>query len=218
MIIAVGGVKGGTGKTTIATNLAVLRAEKGSKVLLVDADEQKSTMIWSNQRDNLDIPSKWVTIPLCGKAVFSQLEKMQYDYDDIIIDVGGRATQSLLAAMGIADVFIVPFKPRSLDLWTLEEMKEIIARMKPAHPNLKCIAVINQADARGSDNDETLELLRNCEHIECFPHLIGMRKSFATAIGKSLGVSEMEVVDKKAVQEIKALYDFIYNSCTINVP
>lgn len=217
MIVVVGGVKGGTGKTTIATNLAVLRAASRKKVLLVDADEQKSTTIWVNQRHMMDIPTKWATIQLAGKAVYSEVEKMKVDYDDIIIDVGGRETQSLRAAIGVADIFIIPFKPRSLDMWTLENVELVISEMKQANPNLVCVAVVNQADVRGPDNEQTLQILNKCEDIECFPNVICMRKSFATASGDGLGVSEMEFIDKKAVQEITDLYEFIYNKCTITV-
>ena len=42
MIITVGGIKGGSGKSTVATNLAVLRARAGRDVLLVDADGQET--------------------------------------------------------------------------------------------------------------------------------------------------------------------------------
>src|SRR5688572_9284977 len=50
VIITVGGSKGGTGKSTIACHLAVLRATSGKKVLLVDADEQQSAKLFSTQR------------------------------------------------------------------------------------------------------------------------------------------------------------------------
>ncbi len=217
MIVVVGGVKGGTGKTTIATNLTVLRAASGKKVLLVDADEQKSTSIWANQRDVLEIKTTWATIQLAGKAVYSQIDMMKSDYDDVIIDVGGRETRSLRAAIGVADIFLIPFKPRSLDIWTLGDIKAIIAEMKPANPRLKCIAVINQADSRGADNEETIDILKKCEEIECFSKPIGARKSFANAASDGIGVSEMNILDKKAVQEMKALYEFIYKNCTENV-
>jgi chromosome partitioning protein len=210
MIVVVGGVKGGTGKTTIATNLTVLRSAVGKKVLLVDADEQKSTSIWADQRDVLEIETKWTTVQLNGKAVYSQIDRMKADYDDIIIDVGGRETRSLRASIAVADLFLIPFKPRSLDIWTLGDIKTIISEMKPANPTLKCVALINQADSRGSDNEETVEILKNCEDIICFPHSIGNRKAFANAASDGLGINEMEVIDKKAVQEMKVPYDFIY--------
>lgn len=217
MIIVIGGIKGGTGKTTIATNLAVLRSASGKKVLLVDADEQKSTTVWVNQRDGLNIETNWTTINLGGKALRSQLEKMKNDYDDIIIDVGGRETTSLRAAISIADICLIPFKPRSLDIWTLGDVKSLINEMRPANPKLQSFAVINQADAKGSDNEDTISILQECEEIKCIQITIGSRKSFANASSDGLGISELKTADKKAVQEMTDLYDFIYNKCTCAV-
>ncbi len=217
MIVVVGGVKGGTGKTTIATNLTVLRASHGRKVLLVDADEQKSTSIWANQRDALEIDTKWVTIQLTGKAVKSEIDKMKADYDDVIIDVGGRETRSLRAAIAIADIFLIPFRPSSVDVWSIRDINPIIEEMKPANPNLKCVAVLNQADSRGADNEETMEILKQCEQFEYFPISLGYRKSFRNAMSDGIGVGEMKVIDKKAAKEMEALYDFIYKRCTVNV-
>lgn len=217
MIVMIAGVKGGTGKTTIATNLAVIRAATGKKLLLVDADEQRSTVIWANQRDVLAIETKWTTVSFGGKALRSQLLRMKDDYDDIIIDVGGRETTSLRASLSIADVCIVPFKPRSLDIWTLGDVKSVVAEMKPANPNLKVFAFINQADAKGSDNEGSISILEECEEIKCIPITVGSRKAFANAASDGLSVTEMKVQDKKAVQEITQLYDFIYNKCMVNV-
>ena len=217
MIIVVGGIKGGTGKTTIATNLAVFRAASGKKVLLVDADEQRSTSVWANQRDGLNITTNWTTIQLGGKALRSQLERLRIDYDDIIVDVGGRETTSLRAAISVADICLIPFKPRSLDIWTLGDVKALINEMKPANPKLQAYAVINQADAKGSDNEETISILQECEEIKCIETTIGSRKSFANASSDGLGISELKNADKKAVQEMNDLYDFIYNKCTSTV-
>lgn len=214
MIVVVGGIKGGTGKTTIATNLAVMRSASGKKVLLVDADEQKSTCVWANQREVLNIATNWVTIPLGGKALKAQILKMKADYDDIIIDVGGRETTSLRAALSVADICIIPFQPRSLDIWTLSDVKAVIAEMKPANPNVKIFAMINRADAKGSDNDGTITILQECEEIKCLQITLGSRKAFANAAGDGLGVVEVKNSDKKSVQEIQELYDFIYNKCT----
>lgn len=217
MIIMIGGIKGGTGKTTIATNLAVIRSTSGKRVLLVDADEQKSTAIWANQRDVLGIETNWTTITLGGKALRTQIEKMRWDYDDVIIDVGGRETTSLRAAISISDICVIPFKPRSLDIWTLSDVKTLIAEMKPANPSIQVYAIINQADSKGSDNEDSLSILRECEEIKCIQTTIGARKAFANAASDGLSVIEMKSIDKKAIQEITDLYDFLYNKCMCNV-
>lgn len=217
MIVMIAGVKGGTGKTTIATNLAVMRAAAGKKLLLVDADEQGSTVIWANQRDVLGIQTKWSTVSFGGKSLRSQVLRMKEDYDDIIIDVGGRETTSLRASLSIADVCMVPFKPRSLDIWTLGPLKSVLAEMRPANPNIKVFAFINQADATGSDNEGSLSILEECEEISSVPITVGTRKAFANAASDGIGVIEMKTQDKKAVQEITSLYDFIYTKCISNV-
>ncbi len=212
MIVVVGGIKGGSGKTTIATNLAVLRSHAGRKVLLVDGDEQKSASIWANHRDARGIETKWTTVNFAGNALYKQISRMMGDYEDIIIDVGGRETSSQRAAVALADIYLIPFKPRSLDIWTLGDVKAVISEMKPANTKLQCFAVINQADAKGSDNEGTLGILQECEDLKCLDITIGSRKAFANAASEGLGVMEMKALDKKAVQEMKDLYEFIYTN------
>src|SRR3954464_9005754 len=90
MIITIGGIKGGTGKTTVATNFSCIAAGQGSKVLLADADDQKTPSDFTSARnqDHPDAPS-YTCIRLTGKNVRSELQKIQKDYDHIIIDTGG---------------------------------------------------------------------------------------------------------------------------------
>lgn len=216
MIVVVGGIKGGSGKTTLATNLAVMRSSQGYKVLLVDADEQKSASDWSEQREGLGIKTDWTTIQLAGKAVNLQLQKMGADYDDVIVDVGGRDTTSQRSALTIADVFLVPFKPRSLDIWTIGAVKAMISEIKIVNPQLQCITVINQADSRGSDNTEALEVLKECPELICCEHSIGYRKVFGNAAADGMGVCELLPLDSKAVHEMKLLYYSVYNPCLLS--
>lgn len=210
MIVVIGGIKGGTGKTTIATNLTVMRASTGKKVLLVDGDEQRSASMWAEQREILGWKTDWSTIQLSGKAIRSQLERMKQDYDDIIVDVGGRETTSLRAALSIADVCLIPFKPRSLDVWTLGDIKILLSEMRPANPTMEAFAVINQGDSKGSDNLDTLEILKGCEGLGWCPCTIGNRKAFANAASDGLGIKELKPVDIKALEEIELVTRFIY--------
>jgi len=89
----------------------------------------------------------------------------------------------------------------------------MIAEIKAVNPNLICLAVINQADSRGEDNEAAIEVLKECPDIECAPVCIGQRKAFSNAAADGLGVVELKVQDKKATQEMKALYECIFSTC-----
>lgn len=214
MLLVVGGIKGGSGKTTLATNLTVMRASAGKKVLLVDADEQGSASDWVEQRtyqqENNTDRASWVTIKLSGKMIHSQLQKMKSDYDDIIIDTGGRDTTSQRSSLICADQFLLPFKPRSIDIWTMGSVRRMISEIQAVNPNLKCSIVINQADAKGSDNKDSHEILSEFPEIQCLNVMIGNRKAFSNAASDGLGVAEMVNKDPKALKEMSDLYKLIY--------
>lgn len=211
MITVLGGIKGGSGKTTLSTNICVIQAFFGKKVLLVDADEQQSASDWSEHRESLDIETPWTTIPLFGSSVRSQILKIKDHYDEIIIDVGGRDTTSQRAALTIADILIAPFQPRSLDVWTIGKLSSLIDEVSTINPNLKTYAVINRADSQGQDNNEAIEIINETGNIICLREIVCQRKAFANASAEGKGVIEMTPKDKKAVEEITDLTNKIFN-------
>jgi chromosome partitioning protein len=213
MIVVIGGIKGGSGKTTIATNLAVMRAVH-KKVLLVDADEQQSAWSWSQQRDSSSnetgvIKNSLVTVCMSGKSVYSNLLKMKSDYDDIIVDTGGRDTTSQRSALCVADKLLMPFKPSSIDIWTMGKVKSILDEC--INENLKSYSLISQADSVGNDNQDAIEILKEFENVIALDLMIGYRKAFRNAATNGLGVEEIHPLDKKACSEIRNLYGIIYS-------
>lgn len=216
MIVVVGGIKGGSGKTTIATNLTVMRSLLGFRVLLIDADEQRSVSDWTEQRVAAGIETKWTTIQKVGKYLYVDIQKMAPDYDDIIIDVGGRDTTSQRSALSVADKFIIPFQPRSLDIWTVSIVKALISEMSIANKTLKSYAFINRGDSRGVDNEDALKILSEYSEITCL-NTISQRKIFANAASEGLGVLEFKNADKKAIEELQELYQNIYEKYMTNI-
>src|SRR5437899_10028273 len=101
MILVVGGTKGGSGKTLLATSLTVLRAASGQDVLLIDADEQGSAMDFTRQRQRrMEGEASYTAIQTREADVAVQVRRMAPKYGDIIIDVGGRDTASQRAKLG----------------------------------------------------------------------------------------------------------------------
>jgi chromosome partitioning protein len=211
MITVIGGIKGGGGKTTIATNLCVMRSLHGKKVLLVDADEQRTASDWASQREALGISTPWTTVQLAGKAIHTEIKKMSSNYDDVIVDVGGRDTTSQRSALAIANICIIPFKPKSFDMWTLGAVKTMLNEIRAINEKLKIYAVVNQGDYRGSDNDDSFEMIKEMSDFICVPTSIGYRKAFANAASEGQGVVELKKQDPKALEEINALYSYIFN-------
>ena len=210
MIINVGGIKGGTGKTTVATNLAVWLSKKKKDVLLVDADDQETATDFTSWREQtLKGETGYTAVKLTGD-IRAQIAKLQSKYDYVIIDSGGRDTTSQRAALVVCDLFLLPLQPRSLDMWTLAKVKNLLTDIQAVRPiPLKAFAFLNRADARSTDNREAAELLSQSEDFNYIDISLGNRKAFASAATYGLSVFEYQPQDDKAVMEAAALFTAI---------
>lgn len=212
MIIVVGGTKGGSGKTTISTHLAAIRAYKKQDVLLIDADDQETSYDFSALRNSLDEDyPQYTCIKLTGKSVRTEVLKLSDKFNDIIIDTGGRDTVSQRAALSIANVLLVPFVPRSFDLWTLENVGGIVEEIKQINPIITAFAFLNRADSRGVDNSYAQKYISETSNIRMIAPIIGSRKAFGNAAAEGKSVLELKNQDTKAISEINNLYNFVFN-------
>src|SRR4051794_25548857 len=213
MIIVVGGIKGGSGKTTVATNLSILRSKEGRDVLLIDADDQETATDFTQLRnEKLDGKAGYTSIKLTGSAVRNQVQRLADKYEDIIIDTGGRDTTSQRAALTIADLLLVPFVPRSFDIWTIERVAALVTEMQPANPKLSALTFLNRADPRGQDNSDAAEVLRETPGIQFIDVVIGARKAFGNAAAAGLAVTELKTPDPKASEEMVMLYRSVFDT------
>ena len=209
MILAVGNIKGGVGKTTLAINIAIARALTGCDVLLVDGDEQRTAMTFTELRFEQTGKSSYTAVGLQGVAMRTQVRQLVGKYDDIIIDVGGRNTGSLRAALTVADLLLIPVQPRSFDIWAVDQMAELVKEVREINP-IRVIAILNAADAQGRDNEEAFNAIADISGIEMLPISIGRRKAFPNAAANGLSVIEQTPRDTKAVNELTSLIAALY--------
>lgn len=211
MVIVVGGIKGGTGKTTVAINFAVMRAAQQRDVLLIDADEQGTASDFAQLRAERLGSVGYTSIQLGGPAVRTQTMRLCDKYQDVIIDTGGRDTTSQRAALTVADLLLVPFVPRSFDLWTLEKVVTLVEEVRAVNQRLQAATFLNRADARGQDNAEAAVLLREAKTLRYLDCPIGSRKAFGNAAAAGLAVVEMRRADEQAAAEITALCEAAFS-------
>ena len=216
MILTVGGIKGGSGKTTIATNLACIAASQNADVLLVDADDQETaadfTMV--RKQDHPDAP-RYTCARLSGKSVRTEILELAPKYDHTIVDTGGRDTTSQRAALAVSQLLLVPFVPRSFDIWTLNTVADLVEEMRTVNPGLVAYVFLNRTDPRGQgiENEEATSMLREIEGLTYLDASLGNRKAFGHAASQGLAVTELTGHHKnpRATDELVTLYRRCFN-------
>ncbi len=213
MILTIGNTKGGVGKTTLSVQLAISLALQGRDVWFIDGDRQGTAMASISMR----MHSKKQPGISCvqysdGSILRAQVQQQRAKFDDIIIDVGGRDSTALRAALILTDVLLVPFAPRSYDVWALDDMSSLVEEARSIRDNLKAYAVLNLADANANsaDNADAAEAVTEFAQFEYLDTPIRRRKAFSNAGGSGLSVHEASKKDAKACAEIDALFNAIF--------
>jgi len=212
MIVVVASEKGGTGKTTLATNLSVVRRQKGSDVLLVDCDPQHSSSDFAAVRDQESHQPELTCSCVSGRSTGSEIRKLEPKFDDIIVDVGGRDSVTLRSALLEADLLIIPFLPSQYDAWGIQRMDDLLGEVKTLNTHLKTIGVMNKVDAnpRTGMTQEASEIAENFRNIRLLDGGVGYRVAFRRSVADGLAVTEMKHKDKKAIQEIENVYKEVF--------
>jgi chromosome partitioning protein len=209
-VLVVGGTKGGGGKSTLALQITLARAAQGRDVLLVDGDEQRTSTTFTNLRTKQFGIAGYTCVSIYGEALEDQVAAMAPKYDDTIIDVGGRETEALRAAMGGADTVLIPVQPRGADMWALRQMQKVVKSALKYNPKLQVLAVLNMADPSSKDNDDTIEAIQGMPEITLLPFTVVRRKAFSTAIATAKAVAELLPKDPKAIEELRVLMEALY--------
>lgn len=207
MIVAVLGEKGGTGKTTFATNLAGMRAVAGRDVLILDADRQGSASYWAEAREKQEAPGV-TAVQKFGTGIVRAVHDMARRYSDIVIDIAAGDSREIEGALRAARRVIIPVQPAGLDVWTLGIIDERVGEAKIANPELEAFVVLNRASTNPRDNDveEAREAIGECQNFTVSDIVVRERVAIKRAAPKGLAVAEYRPVDPKAVEEMEALY------------
>ncbi len=119
--------KGGSGKSTLVTNVAVQWAQEGKKVLVLDLDPQKSSATWSQMRhaqedELVEVEVAYIEGNMLGKI----LSNLKDDYDVIFLDVPGSDNGLLRTALMQADLAVIPFTTGGFDFLTSSHTLDVL--------------------------------------------------------------------------------------------
>lgn len=209
MVITVGHEKGGCGKTTTATNLAVWLARHGADVMLLDADRQRSATFWAAVR----AASPSLPAVRCVQAtgnISSTIRDLAQRYQHVVIDCGGLDSVELRSALLVSQHLIAPLRPSQFDLWSLAHLAEIVTSAQALNPSLRAGVALSlvPTNARIREGEEARAEVTKHGSLQLLAHQLCDRKAYRDAVRGGWGVIEMD--DVKAADEIVALAEEIY--------
>lgn len=208
MIITIGSHKGGTGKSTLTTNLAASYQAAGNRVVVIEADPSVSTTsTWAARREEHDKLTPVTVLRKTGRLA-STLRDLQQAFDVIIVDTAGKDSVELRSAALVSDVLLTPTNADKPDL---DSTSEFITRMDEArdsNEDLKILVVISRAPthAKSRFRDEAIAAL--CENTEEFAladTVVFNRRIYPDALKDGMSVIEAPARTSQACEEVQNL-------------
>jgi chromosome partitioning protein len=201
--IAVIALKGGSGKTTVATHLALAAHLRGLKTLVADIDPQRST--------TEVLKARGVNGPQCvamsGQDLFSaQIAAVGAGMDLMMIDTAAGAIEDVGQAVVLADLVVLVVRPTLLDIAATVRTLDVVRRLKKW-----AVVVVNQAPVArdGVEPPVVKRALRALDYMQLHiaPTLLRSRAVYQTAL--ETGRSAEEAADATAAREVADLWTYI---------
>jgi chromosome partitioning protein len=215
-VIAFVNQKGGVGKSTLATNAAAIMSEN-YRVVLLDTDEQGSSELWCNARDedyseNYKVRgfSKHYKKTVNASAVTIDLEDIASTCDIVVVDTPGRNEFVSLGVISAANLVIIPLTPGNYSLWSSDATIQLIQKVAAIKTSdFAARFLLNRRDRR-KVSGEMEEVLKEYD-IALMNTTIGNRNIYENSSG---GLSVLEIgarsaSDREGQREMRELVEEI---------
>lgn len=207
MIIGLGGDKGGTGKTTLVTNLATGYLAKGITVGLIACDNNQSLMKWHKRRlaagqlSNIPFTESY-------KNIKRDVERMASLVDVVLVDTAGYDNEELRNLALVSDLIIVPIRPSSQsEVDSLEKITKIINTAKKNNPRLRAHILFNRCKPTYHKEriaiKEALESDKNW--IQPFKTFITLNQAFENGLNEGRSIYEIRTRTSQPAAQIDLL-------------
>ena len=201
-IVAILNRKGGTGKTTLATNISVALQKGGAKVLLVDSDPLGSARDWHTAGGGDSLPM----IGLDRPTIDRDIKAVTGQFDWIVVDGAPLEVNMSVATIKCADIVLIPVQPSPYDIWAVEDLVDVIKeRQSITGGKPKTAFVISRQIKRTTLGNEVRDALTDYQ-LPVFEHGTFQRVIYAKAAADGKSVIDAEP-EGDAAKEVYLLID-----------
>ncbi len=198
--IAIASQKGGSGKTTLAVHIATRAAQAGYESCVIDTDPQATAAAWGDWRGDF-LPVVVTAPPARLARTIESAKKNGVDF--VVVDTPPHADAAAREAIKLADIVLIPTKPRAFDLHALEPIADLVS-----FTGKSAFVVLNSVPAGASVLAEEARSAAIGMKLDICPVMLGDRAAFHRSSAKGETASESEP-DGKAAQEIEALWQWL---------
>ena len=200
--IAVANQKGGTGKTTLAVNLAAGLHRRGTTVLL-DADPQGSATNWARVggADGDLPPVRGLVAAEVGSAIGDAARSYRY----VVVDCPPHLhSDTLHRVVEWVDLVLIPVQPSPLDLWASIDMAAMVKDARSGNPSLRAYMVLNQLDSRNALSRSMHQALAEFE-VPALANGLARRAAFRNAALEGGSVYRLGARGKSAASDVESI-------------
>lgn len=207
MLTVIGNLKGGSGKSTVAFNLAVWLAKAQQKPLCFDLDPQSTLSdVAEVRREEGHQPEIQIF-----RAADDPVELIKHHKGEVLVDVGAANLWAMRQAVNMADRILVPVTPSQADVWSTQRFLGIVTESLKEGRVPQILGFINRADTHSSirETAETEEALAMLPGLVVQKARLGQRTAFRRSFSEGLAVFELEPAGK-AAQEFNRLAELLF--------
>jgi chromosome partitioning protein len=205
MIVAFAGQKGGVGKSTTAVCLAVAALERGSRVLLVDADPQGTVRTWGEVAAERRHPAPTVVAMGASMHKSGQLGALAASYDVTFIDCPPRHGEVQRSALMVADMVVLPCGASAADAWALATSLEVVREARAMRDELLACVLITRKQGRTALGKAARKVLESTG-LPVLETELGARIAYQEALAAGQGITNYAARDA-GTREIFDLLD-----------
>lgn len=210
-IITLAHQKGGTGKSTLAWNLAVEMRKKYKKYgykkfVFVDLDNQESVTMTNRLRMQYEQePLEIVRFTDDERARLEDFINSIEDDTLVIIDSGGYDADLNRIAIIASDFIVTPVSSDYMEIFGLQKFKTILEELSNIKNETVVVnVVLNKIDPKLKDFNDIIDFINDIKNFKLLDTVLRFRSDYKHSIGYGFSVKELDK-NSKASEEINSL-------------